>query len=195
MKTLKEYSKNKPFRILQCDKNVGFMIMPNEDELLLTEQLLDNNQTYEKLNNDQTDLIIEKINNELECLYVNGNINLEIKNKLKITATDKCKSGSLRILPKVHKKEFSIRQIISCMNHPTKKLCIAIDTMINPFIKSIKHILKDSQQLLQECENLISKEKLNLCDFESLYTNIQPDHATEVIPQFFTFQNRYSKTF
>jgi hypothetical protein len=51
--------------------------------------------------------------------------------------------------------------------------------MINPYIKSIKHILKDSQQLLQETNDLVFEDKLYLysCDFESLYNNIKPDHA------------------
>lgn len=80
-------------------------------------------------------------------------------------------------MPKIHKKEFVIRQIISSINHPTSKLCEAADIILNPFIQSIKHILRDSQQLLQETEEIRRIVKLFLysCDFESLYTNIRPD--------------------
>ena len=55
--------------------------------------------------------------------------------------------------------------------------------MINPYVQSIKHILKDSQQLLQTLENFESKKNMHLytCDFESLYTNIKMEHAVTAI--------------
>ena len=82
-----------------------------------------------------------------------------------------------------------MRQIISCINHPTHKLCKYIDDLFKPFLNSIKHILRDSQQLLQEGLNFTHKNKLYLysCDFESLYNNIKHDHAIELISNFLYF--------
>ena len=55
--------------------------------------------------------------------------------------------------------------------------------MINPYIQSVTHILKDSQQLLQTLDGFKSKQKIHLysCDFESLYTNIKSKHAVTII--------------
>jgi len=69
-------------------------------------------------------------------------------------------------MPKIHIPKFGVRQIISSVNHPTSKLCAFFDMMIKPYIKSIKHILKDSQQLLQETNHLVFEDKLYLYSCE-----------------------------
>jgi hypothetical protein len=50
-------------------------------------------------------------------------------------------------------------------------------------VQSIKHILKDSQQLLQLLEDYVFNQKMFLYsfDFESLYTNIESEHAVLII--------------
>jgi len=186
IETLNEYCTKKPFKIVKCDKNVGSMIISNENEEMLANKILSDVNTYEKLDYDKTDEIINEINSELTNLYENGSLNKTLYEKLTITKEEGFKCGKLKVMPKIHKKEFGVRQIISSIDHPTSKLCKVIDIILNPFVKSIGHILKDSQQLLQETEFMRFKVKLHLysCDFESLYSNIRPDHAIEVISNY-----------
>ena len=96
------------------------------------------------------------------------------------------KLGKFRVLPKIHKDKFSTRPIINCKNHLTEKLCILVDLVIKPIVQSILHILKDSQQLLQQLEKIyINKIPfIYSADFESLYTNMEPDHVCEIVCEY-----------
>lgn len=180
---LKDYCLKTPFRILRCDKNVGSILISKENEDILANEILSDSMNYKELESDKTDEIVNQINNEIKILYDNKNIDKKWFNKLTFKENEEYKCGNLKIMPKIHKKEFGVRQIISSIDHPTSKLCAFVDMLINPYIKSIGHILKDSQQLLQEMDNMISQEKLYLysCDFESLYNKIRPDHAIDLI--------------
>ena len=97
-----------------------------------------------------------------------------------------CKPGSFRALPKIHKPKFSIRPIINCVGHLTSNLCYLIDIILKPFVINSSSYLKDSQQLLQEAENLVipPSSKLYSCDFDSLYTNINLNDALNLISDF-----------
>jgi hypothetical protein len=183
LNNLKHFIKNKPFVILQCDKNVGTMLISHEDMIDLANQHLNDNKTYKKTSSNEFEILFNKINTILNQLHSKGDISNEMKDKLILDDINNFNAGKFRILAKVHKKEFGIRPIINCKNHITSKLCRLIHIMINPLIQSIKHILRDSQQLLQELENVKFKDNqiLYSCDFESLYTNIKPDHAIDII--------------
>ncbi|CAF1095433.1 unnamed protein product [Brachionus calyciflorus] len=58
-----------------------------------------------------------------------------------------------------------------------------VDLVIKPIVQNILHILKDSQQLLQQLENkYINNKPFIYCgDFESLYTNMEPDHVCQIL--------------
>ena len=67
--------------------------------------------------------------------------------------------------------------------------------MLNPYIKNIKNILKDSQQLLLALDQFISSDNIELysCDFEPLYTKIDSLHAIDTISMYVNFKTLYSK--
>ena len=181
--TLHHYVRYKPFKIIQCDKNVGSMLITHDDHNKLAFDHLLNNNTYKEVNNLEFDSIYEKINSTINNLYENNHMNKQVFEKIKLSSSTDYSPGKFRILSKIHKKEFGIRPIVNCSNHLTRKLCILIHTIINPYVQSIKHILKDSQQLLQTLENFKSQKNMHLytCDFESLYTNIKAEHAVTAI--------------
>ena len=151
----------------------------------MIKQHLDNNSTYKLLENDHLSIVINNINSELVKLKLNKCISIRVFNKLFIKKA--CKSGTIRILPKLHKKKFGLRPIINCINHPTSKLCEIIDIIFKKVLINCNTILKDSQEFLQICKNKkFNSEKIFLysCDFESLYTNIEPNHAINIICDF-----------
>lgn len=114
------------------------------------------------------------------------NISKRLFNILKLKNLSNLRLGSFRILPKIHKKKFGVRPIINCIDNPTSKLCFFIDRVLQPIIRRIKFILKDLQNLIQICNETSSNSKVFLysCDFESLYTNIKPDHAISMFTSF-----------
>ena len=123
-----------------------------------------------KIDNIIKDTISEEITNQLHDLYLNGHISKKLFSKL---SCEQNSFGKFRILPKLHKENFSVRPIINCKMHFTSNLCLLID-LLQPFVKNMPSYIQDSQQLIQETTNLklVDNVKLFSCDFESLYSNI-----------------------
>lgn len=185
---IKNFIKQRPFKILQCDKNIGFLLISNENFKFITENhLFSNSSTYIKLDSDPLNSTIENVNSKLLFLLNNNHICNKLYNCLTIKDNNDVKLGKFRILPKIHKNKFSIRPIINCISHPTSKICQFIDILLQPFILNISTILKDSQNLIQKCDKTFSYSNVYLysCDFESLYTNIKPLHAISILTEFF----------
>jgi hypothetical protein len=135
------------------------------------------------LENDQTSDIIDRINTKLKQLLKRSHISKQLFNYLKISDLKNTKAGKFKILAKIHKEKFGIRPIINCIGHPTEFLCKFIDMFLQPIVKSKNTILKDSQHLLQDLNDIkfYNKQYLYSCDFESLYTNMNPRHTIDSI--------------
>ena len=176
-KTLVNFNKLKPFKIIDTDKNTGSAIISNKlhDELV-HDHLLDND-TYYRINEEPTEIIYNNITNKLKELNDSKLISKSIFKCLLPHQNNRI--GKLRILAKLHKKEFAIRPIVNCKNHFTEKISIFIDQLLKPIIEKIDSYLKDSQNLLQIADKITSKCNLELysCDFSTLYTSINLDDA------------------
>jgi len=175
---------NKPFTIIDCDKNLGVAFISNDNYKKISLAHLNSSLTYKRLETNQLDSITNEINVCLNDLKNNKHISNQLYEKLLIK--NKCNLGKFRILAKVHKDKFGIRPIINCSNQPTEKICIVIDLIFKCLLKDVKHILKDSQQLLQIFEKIFINKKpfLYSMDFESLYTSIVPEKAITLICDF-----------
>ena len=182
-KSIKYFIKNKPFKVVACDKNVGSAMIPHSIYSELNNKHLDNIENFEKieinpLEKTQTDII--KV---LTDLKINNNISNRLLNGLLLK---KYKLGTFNILPKLHKSKFGTRPIINCIKHPTSNLSQFIDSVLQPYVQSSTTFIKDSQHLIQDLEDLTLPENTKLCsfDFESLYSNIDLKDALIVITNF-----------
>lgn len=98
---LRHFLKNKPFTIVNCDKNVGWAIIDTKlYDNLAREHLFQNENTYKKLEDDPLLLTIESINGELLQLNKSGHISNKLYNQLKIKK--EAKSGNMSLMPKLH---------------------------------------------------------------------------------------------
>ena len=86
----------------------------------------------------------------------------------------------------MHKKKLGFRPIINCRSHPTSLLCLLVDCVLQPFVKNSDSYIQDSQNLIQKSAytSFPVNSKLYSCDFESLYTNINLEHALVIITEF-----------
>ena len=180
----KKFVKEKPFKIVQCDKNVGFGVISHKtyDDLCLIH--LNNPLNFYKLDLDPLEETQLKIINKLSDMVVSRNISNRLSKSLILNTY---KLGSFNILPKIHKDKFGTRPIINCINHPTSNISQFIDYILQPHVRLSKSYIKDSQHLIQKLESLIiPKEtiKLSSLDFESLYSNIDLNDALFVIVDF-----------
>lgn len=161
----------------------------------LTLSMLEDTNTYKKLENNPLENSISFINDQLFKLKENKMIPKEIYNKLIVD--NSYKLGSFRILLKIHKSKFGLRPIINCKNNITSKLCLLMELILKPIVVNTETYLQDSQHLIQLCESINNDKNIDLskdtylysCDFESLYSNIDLDLALKLILETLIEQN------
>ena len=182
-KAIKFFIKKKPFKICDYDKNVGISIISNENYNFLSSIHLNNITNFEKLTTNTLEDTQCIIVNKLSDLKDKKSISQRLFNNLVL---NEYKQGSFRILPKLHKSKFGTRPIINCIKHPTSNLSLFVDAVMQPWVQSSKSYIRDSQNLIQKLEKVTFEPDVKLCsfDFESLYSNIDLDHALIVISDF-----------
>ena len=180
---LKFFNKNKPFKVVELDKNIGSGIISNENYINLVNKELGKKEVYLKIDENPLDEIIIKYK---ELFLSHSNKNYISKRMMRYLNKDEFKLGNFRILPKLHKEKFSIRPIINYRENVSEKMCTVVDYILRPFVKESDSYILDSQNLIQKTQNIsIPKNaKLYSCDFESLYTNIDHNECVNVISDF-----------
>ena len=122
----------KPFKIIQCDKNVGSFILSNYDYNRMCLEYLNDKRVYIQLLENPLEKVTFNINSILKELKGKKEISNRLYSKLKIK---KSKIGSFRILIKVHKKKLGLRPIINSILHPTSNLCKFIELLLGPYVR------------------------------------------------------------
>lgn len=187
---LNYFIKNRPFLVLEADKNIGVCIISKELENRISLDTLNDTSVYQKLNKNPLEYIKNSINNTINSL---SDIKAISERLAKLIIIDSPKISNFRILPKLHKKTFGIRPIINSIDSATSKICRFMDLILQPFIRNTVSYLQDSQHLLQIFDKLDVTPYENLfqysCDFSALYTNIKLDLAMELIISFITEYN------
>jgi hypothetical protein len=145
-KTLIEFNKIKPFKIIDTDKNTGAALISNELYIELAHSHLFDSDTYEKLDIDPTIDTFNKIENKLNDLMVSKYISKTLFKVLMPAVNNKI--GKFRFLAKLHKQDFGIRPIINCKNHLTQNISIFFDNLLKPIIENSRSYIKDSQNLI-----------------------------------------------
>ncbi len=186
VRTLQDFLINKPFKILGCDKNVGNALINKSKYLGLAYDFLAKDPSYTELDSDPLENTVKKINYTLDKLFLEAEISFDLRKALKIKESE-VKLGNFKLLAKLHKKEFGWRPILNSIGHPTSNICFLIDKIFQPYVIKTDSYIKDSQNLLQICENtrFTSEPHLYSLDFSSLYSNINPTLAIPTIADFF----------
>ncbi len=185
MNYLLKFQKEKPFKIINCDKNVGNALISNDLYDLEVHKYLSISDTFIKIHYDPLEETVNTINYEINGLYDQNHISDILRKKLLINLNE-CKLGSFRLLAKLHKENFSWRPIINCKNHPNTKIARLLDSLFKPIIAETESYIKDSQNLIQLTQNITFKKEpiIISLDFTNLYLNINPIHATKSITDF-----------
>ena len=144
--SISKFQKDKPFKIVELDKNVGLAMISNSLYNNLAMEHLSDTSTYKRIELDPLENTMRLVNNSLENLLINKDISHKL---FKLLEINKAKLGNLRLLPKIHKDKFGLRPIISYKDNPTNKLCILLDKILRPFVINSPSYIKDSQNLIQ----------------------------------------------
>ena len=193
LKYLIKFQKEKNFKIINCDKNVGNAMLSNELYRTSAIEFLEKDNTFSKLTENPLYTTVNFIREEINNLCLNGHISEKLGKYLTSNITES-KLGSFRLLAKLHKPKFSWRPIVNCKNHPNSKICLILDLLLKPIIMKTETYIKDSQNLIQKIKDMKFENKpfLYSLDIVSLYTNIIQNHATQLITE---FMNKYLDSF
>lgn len=151
--------------MIDCDKNVGCAIISNEFYNESVYNYLNSDPTYDIIKSNPLINTVTNINQILNELISNNHISERMNKVLKLKE-EECKLGSFRLLAKLHKPSFSWRTIINCKNHPTSKISMVFDFLIKPIIIKTESYIKDSQNLIQLCENINFERKPFIYSFD-----------------------------
>ena len=169
LKTLRD---NPHITIKKADKGSAVVVMNTTDYLREGyRQLLDEN-FYQKIPNDITNKISERIADQLTKMR---SLNLITEKNFDYLNITEPKEARFYLLPKIHKKDIPGRPICSSINHPTSNISKFVDEHIKKYVPKTKSYVRDTQHFISRLKQLgkiPDGAQLVTLDVSSLYTNI-----------------------
>lgn len=167
---------------IPADKNLGLVALHLDDYDSLVKSHLNNPNIYTTVELNLNDLM-NKYQQIVSLIKTNMNpSNMEFKT-LKNLKVNSFRLPKFHIMPKLHKKLNNIdpsqlpsRPIVGAPCWFTTPISIFLDSTLQPLIKKLDHILKNSQSLIDKIKSIQLNPNINNIlvsfDVESLYTNI-----------------------
>ena len=201
---LRLIKKKKKFIVIATDKNLGPVIM--EIEYYIHRCLidhLDNTDTYKLLPETEARQInVDNFRFICEHFIDNPKANLTkqardffVNNCIGFRNSDnnsQCVYGItfpyFYMMPKVNKKpDWKTRPVVSGVTSIMRPLSIWLDAMLQSVVHLCPSYLKDSWNLLNDLRKFkkIKKQKIIILDANAFYTNINTQHAIDVLERWF----------
>jgi hypothetical protein len=190
---LEKLRTSEEFIVLPSDKNLGPCIL---ERAVYTQRAFDDHlsdvDTYKQLSAGQANLRINQIHVQIESFIEDFKDSLtDLDRKYIIRSISKPHLQDpfsyFYLLPKIHKTPWKTRPIISACGSITHGIARWVDQQLQPIAKRLPHYLSSSFDLKQKLSKLSldwSRVRLFTCDAVSMYTNIDTDHALQVISDF-----------
>ena len=150
-RALNDLKKDDTIVILPADKGRRTVVMNKADYIEKANTLLNDTNTYTKLDSDPTKTTTTRINNQLKTL--------KDKKKLNITTYNHLRSSDATIakfygLPKIHKPDIPLRPIVSLPGSPTYNLAKHLASILKPLTESSAHAVNNVNSFLSCTKNL-----------------------------------------
>ena len=157
--------------IKPADKNIGITIFDVNTYIEIIEENLKDSKTYKVLEVNPLQACCKKLKALLKNLLDNKKISTENHNKM-IPKVPRI--GLFYGLPKLHKKTFSIRPIVSQIDHPTRQINIFLHNQLQRINQRAITALPNSYELTHILKQIEYKPEIILISFDivNLYTNI-----------------------
>ena len=194
---LRSLKENETIIILNSDKNLGPVIMEYSEYVTdcLRQHLL-NEKYYQYLTPDQATKLRSKAYKKMWNLiarYDKDDIFNEAERKYFEHKYKLYKSSTMRIsqfygAPKVHKTPILMRPIVSTVSTVLEILAVFLDYKLQEVVHLCVGYLKDSWDLLrdiQKLDRLPPNARLITIDAVSMYSNIDTEHALQVLEKWF----------
>ena len=183
MGLLKRLGKNDNLIISEPDKGRGTVIMNKTDYIRKVENILNNENLFEKVKVDDplkhTLLLEDRLNRNLK-VWLNKGIMTETEYKDNYATGTR--PGILYGLPKLHKENIPVRPVLSARKTPLYTFSKFLIQFIENFTSN-EFTLKNNMQLVDDLKNLQlnSESYMVSYDIESLYTNIPIDETIQIL--------------
>ena len=169
MRTLRE---NPHITIQKADKGSAVVVMNTIDYLREGYRQLQDEQFYQKIDEDVTTQISEKIFKQLTTMK---SLNIITQKNFEFLNISNPTEARFYLLPKIHKKNVPGRPICSSVNHPTAHISKFVDEHIKKYVPKTKSYVRDTQHFISRLKllgQIPENALLVTLDVSSLYTNI-----------------------
>ena len=180
MRAIRELrSKDSGLTILPADKGCVTVVLDHGEYERKIQQLLDDCNTYCKLNHDPTPALERKMNSKLLTLCKQKELPHTLYTKLRSTAG---RTPPLYGLPKIHKDGVPLRPIVSFIGSPTYNLSKHLSKILSPLVGQSSSTVRNSKQFVDfvSMQTIGSDEYLVSFDVVSLFTNVPTSLAIDV---------------
>ena len=179
--------KNDNYIVIHADKNLGPCIL--DRTLYINRGCLEhlaNETNYQQLSEQQANNKLCYLRYQLGSFYSRFKEDLskaEIQFLARSLRKYPTKHARFRMTAKVHKIPWMMRPIVCCAGTFMNDWSKWLDYWLQQLKPNVPTYTKDSQQILDETRllNLSPNAKLFTCDANSMYNNIDTEHAIEVI--------------
>ena len=181
-KALQDLQKRDDIIIINADKGGAITILDTKDYVKEANRQLSDTSCYQKLQYNPTTEHASTVNSTIDVFKNQQKIPERIAEGLKVKSP---KTPTLKLPPKVHKEGHPGRPLVSSIDSPTSKISEYVDFHLQPFTKTIKSHIKDTNHFLNELQKIPEAQSkdcyLVTLDVRSLYTNIPNDEGINVI--------------
>jgi hypothetical protein len=164
--------------IRPADKGSGIVIMNKDKYIEQIEDNLNSNETYIKINDDETTKINNKLKRFVEKLIKEGKIDKELKPYL---LPKDIMNGKVQGNPKIHKEGAPLRVIINGRNHPTRNIAEFVEKQLENHVHQLPSFIQDTSDFIRKIGNLPSPLPDNcimFCmDVKALYPSVPRKEA------------------
>lgn len=193
LRQIQALRKNKEITILPSDKNLGPVALDTDTytQQILTEHLLDNTRYEILTREDATNQLKEASQATWELfkeyyVYFTEAEQQYVDRSYKTRAD--CRPAHFYGIPKLHKKGYPLRPIVSKVNSELEILSKFVDYQLQQVVPLCKFYIRDSWHLMDKLrmlEKLPENARLTVFDAVAMYCNIDTDHAIESLRKWF----------
>lgn len=157
--------------ITPADKGRVTVVMNRSEYHQKMSSLVNDEQTYKKLDRDPSQKLQRKLNNKLFTLHKANIFKRPLYSKLRCSVAQ---APKLYGLPKIHKENIPMRPIVSFCSSPTYELSKYLANILKPLTDHSRHRVINTEEFVNRIKNETMEENHELVSFDvkSLFTSI-----------------------
>jgi hypothetical protein len=186
---LENLKSSEDFQVFPSDKNLGPCIIEKSEYILRVLAHLSDTTTYKQLSKNAAEIKMAEVETFIESFLFIHSRQITYADQTYIDRSLEVpdKFAHFYMMAKVHKTPWTVRPIVSVSGSLTHGLGRWLDQQLKPLVRKLPSYIESSFQLKNRLSRLdvdLSNVSLFTCDAVSMYTNIDTDHALEVIARF-----------